>query len=536
MNYKLMQDPELYFSLYEKVKNEDNLDKAAEYLLEATRLSRDLSYRVELASLYLEMDQIDMSISECFSILSKEKNNTECLSLLSTNFAEKKNYRAAYYYFTKYDKSGIEDISEIMSYDTDLSEINKIGFKLVWNKGIKDCSEIKEEVEMYVAMKDYKQAIKSLNHIPKNSEQYDWARKMLVYCHYMNEDYQSALDVTEEVLKKSSGDISMLAVAYNILVETGDTDKATIYANLIVGLECADVNDAMKAGYCLMDSKRYVEAVTLLRREQNNYPYHDGLLLLLASAEQMAGKVDKAKNILLRLINMYGDRTYAKFYLESINLGEECNGGIAYAIPSLRALKNNVVIENNLASDIKFKKEFLYNSKFKSILKWRIQADSEDDYSKMLIAEIGILNNGAAIKFLEELLINEKIAGEAKIVALYYVLVNGLRRSIPIVYDSYLRTINMVKAKETTRYLVEGYAICAIHLAPMMKDYEDSILKSFNKLKDKVNGMRSPDALAALILYYADDLTMNDETVVTELFGANLKTFRKYIKILESNI
>lgn len=539
MNYKFAQDAEFYFNLYEKERMDGALDKAAEYLIEAIRLSRDVSYRIELASLYSEMGQLDMSNAECFKVLTKDHRNNECLSILSSNYTEKNNYRAAYYYFSKFDTYGLEDLSDIVSLDSDINDLNRLGFKMVWSNGVKDCSDLKEEAEIFLSMKNYKDAIKTLNRIPKKSLQYLWAKKLLVYCHYMNQDYQSSLDITKDLMSSNQGDIATITVAYSILAETGEKALAEFYSNKIMDMKCEDIGDVLKAGYCLMDAKRFNDAVALLNRELINYPYNDNLLLLLSTAYYMEGNIDKAKKLLLKLINMYGDRTYARIYLESINEGDTPNTGIAYSIPSTRAMKYIALIDKKNESFDKFKKEFLYSAKFKSLLKWRIQADSTDGYSYMLISGIGFLRNSAAGKFLEELLLNEKISGEAKVIALDNLFNISNKKNVALVNDSYFRIVNLINGKETSQDFSEAYAMCCIYLSPMLKDYEDEIYKTFIKLNDrlkgKLNHMRSAEALAALILYHCDNLDISKEhSIVTGLFGATLPTFRKYLKILET--
>jgi len=539
MSYKFVQDAKFYFNLYERNRETENLDKAAEYLLEAIRLSRSLDYRIELASLYSEMGQLDMSNEECYFVLSKDHKNSECLNILSNNYTEKKNYRAAYYYFSKFDTFGLDELTDIMAIENTSGDFNRLGFRLVWSNGVKDCTDIKEEAEIYLAMKSYKEAIKVLNRIAENSPQYIWARKMLVYCYYMTGDYEQALQITNELLEKNQEDISMLSVAYNILVETNENEKANKLINKIITSECKDVTDALKAGYCLMDSKRYTDAVSLIEREMLNFQYDEGLMLILSSAYYLIGNTEKAKNILLRLINMYGDRTFARFFLESLNAGELNDAGIAYGIPVSRALKLNSLIERNIKSSDKFAKAFLYDSKFKSILKWRILTDSIDDLSYMIICELGYQKNTAALKFLEELLLRDKVSGEAKVNIMSQIIMMGGRRRIAFVYDSYFRIVNNVSIKDATQWFIDAYSMCCVYLSPMLKDYEDEIYNSYivlnEVLKEEKKRMQSPESLAALILYKCKNLDISrDLNILAGLFGANMQTFRKYIKILES--
>ena len=81
MKYNFKQDAKFYFSLYDKYRADNNLDKAAEYLLEAIKISRSLDLRVELASLYSEMGQLDMSNEECYYVLSKDHKNSEIINI-----------------------------------------------------------------------------------------------------------------------------------------------------------------------------------------------------------------------------------------------------------------------------------------------------------------------------------------------------------------------------------------------------------------------------------------------------------------------
>lgn len=541
MKYNFVHNAKFYYNLYEKKREDNKLMSASVYLLEAIRLSRDLGYRIELASLYSEMGQYDMSNDECFYVLAKDPKNSECLNILSYNFTEKKNYRAAYFYFNKYDIYAPDDLIDVIAADTIVSDFNRLGFKLVYSNGKKDCSELKEEAELYLFMKQYKDAIQVLRQISENSPQYLSAQKILVYCYFMTEDYEQALMIANNLLERKENDISVMAVVYNIYAETGQIDSAKVTGDKILLSECYEVNDALKAGYCMMDAKRYNDAIELLNRERKKYPYNDNIMLLLACAYYMSNSISKAKNILLKLINMYGDRTYAKFYLESVNLGENCDGVITFSIPALRACKNNRIIEKADASFESFNKALVFDSKFKSILKWRIVSDSTDDYSQMLISKLGVMNNSASYKFLEELLINDRISGEAKVNALFQLFDYPLKKRAAIVYDSYFRIINLININETTDYMAEAYAMCAIYLSPMLKDYENEIYNSFmalnNRLKDNLKSMQSPEALAALILYQCNDLDISkDHNILTGLFGATLQTFRRYLKILENNI
>lgn len=538
MNYKFEQNAKFYHTMYLKARAEDSLDKAAEYLLEAIRLESSSSYRIELASLYSEMNQLDMSNQECFKILASNPKNIECLSLLSSNFAKKQNFRAAYFYFSQFDDYGIDELTDMVVQEADIDEFSKMGFKMVYSNGIKDCSDLKEEAEIYISMKSYKDAIRTLNSIPKNSPQYAWAQKVLVLCYYMVEDYQSSLDITNTLLLNNSEDISVIAVAYNILIESGQKSKANEYIDRIISLKCNEISDVLKAGYCLIDAKRFAEAIELMSNELDKYKYNDNLLLLLSNAYYLNNNIDKAKGILLKLINMYGDRTHAKIYLESYNLNEATDGGIAYGIPAGRALKYNMMIDQYSRENL-FRKEFLYNSKFKNVLKWRLLADSSDDFSYSIVSMVGYLRNSAAAQFLKELLLSEKISGELKVNALYELFYCSNKSRVAIVYDAYFRIINMINPNTTTPAFVEAYALCAIFLSPMLKDYEDEIYRTFmmlnNKLKDNLSRMQSPEALAALIIYYTDNLEMSKEhKIITGIFGATLQTFRKYLKIMEN--
>jgi tetratricopeptide (TPR) repeat protein len=525
MSYNFVQDAKFYYNLYDKSRESGKLSEASQYLLEAIRLGRSMDYKIELASLYAEMGQLDMSNEECYAVLSKDRRNNDCLNILSNNFTEKKNYRAAYYYFSKFDAYGIDDFSDLLTSDSVLGDYNRLGFKLVWSKGVKDCSDVKEEAEIYLAMKSYKEAAASLNRISGNSPQYGWARKMLVFCYYMIGDYQQALEITEELLSKSENDISIMSVAYNILFETGQSEKAKIIADKIAVAECNEVGDVLKAGYCMMDSKRYKDAVTILEREMPFYPYDDGVMLLLSSAYYLVGSEEKAKKILLKLINIYGDRTYAKFFLESIKKKEFNDSGIAYGIPATKALKMNASIEKNLKTYEKFNKAFMYDADFKSVLKWRILTDSSDDLSYDIICSLGFIKNSSAIKFLEELLLKEKVTAEAKVNILSQIINIGGKKREAFVNESYFRIVNTVNPRETTPYFIDAYSMCCVYLAPMLKDYENEIYCSFTELnillKEEKKKMYSSEALAALILYRSDKLEISkDKKIIAGLFGA----------------
>ena len=152
------------------------------------------------------------------------------------------------------DYYGIEDMPDLIP-DTLNRDLNKFGFRLAWSNGVKDCSDIKEEAEIHLAMKNYKDAIRALERIYPNSPQYIWARKMLVFGYYMIEDYERALEIANDLLEKAENDISMMTVVYNILTETKQFDKAEKIIERIKKAECADVGDVLKAGYCLMSSK-----------------------------------------------------------------------------------------------------------------------------------------------------------------------------------------------------------------------------------------------------------------------------------------
>lgn len=531
-NYNFNSD--FYLNLYDKYKEQDNLVKAIEYLNEAIRLDDKESLKVELASIYSDMGQFDMSNDVCYEILQKNPRNKQSLAILSSNFADKKNYRAAYFYFAKYDNSYLEEISDVLAVETE-QEYKRIGFKLVWSKGLKDCTKLQEDAEFLITMKDYDQAIKALKKIPSNSKQFIWAQKMLVFCLYMIEDYEYALDIINEILKLKQADISMLAVAYNISVEVNKGEDVHKYINLMLSLKCENFDEILKLCYCLMDAKRYRDVIAHSKKHLIKYPYNDKLMILQASAYYMNEDRRKAKNILRQLINLYGERTYAKYYLDSLNLNESCDGGIAYSVPIARALKNNIVIENCLADSKKFKKEFNNNIKFRNILKWRLDNDSDDEYSKMLVTRIGLIDNQSAGEFLESILVDEGISAETKIITLYYLMQIIKKNKISIVHDNYFRLIKRVDINKTTKYFTEAYCMCSILLAPLLMDYEIKLYNVFRRLSPFVDGMRSPKALAAVILYYCKVNDMNeDENLITGLFGANLKTFKKYIKTIEN--
>lgn len=539
MNYKFVQDDIFYYNLFEKYRDEGNLAKAAEFLNESIRLRKDIKYLTELALLYSEMGQLDMSNAVCFEVLMRDHRNNDCLTILSNNFTEKKNFRAAYFYFTKFDYYGIEELTEFVVSDAEAFDISRLGFKLVWSNGKKDTSDIKDEAEFYISLKDYNQAIEILNTVPSNSFQYLWSMKMLVFCYYMNEDYYSALKLTDELIKNDECDISLMAVNYNILIEIGEVTKATIIIDKMLTMKCKDINDVYKLSYCLMDSKRYFDVINLIHKEFSKYPYDDNLYILLASAYYMTDNIPLSKRYLLKLINMYQDRTFAKLYLDCFNKGEKCDGNMLYGIPQSKAIKYNKIIDKYNHSKDVFKKAFIYNPKFKNILKWRIKTQSDDGYSYMLISNIGLLNNSTSAKFLEEILIDNSIGAVAKINALCHLFKMGKNKRIALVYDSYFRIINMIDVKDSSMYFIEAYAICCVYLAPILKDYEDEIYKSFNylyeRLKDNFNRLQSSEAFAALILYYCDNLDINkDHKIVTGLFNATITTFRKYLKIVEN--
>lgn len=540
--YKFQHNAEFYYSLYEKYRADGKLDKASEYLLETIRLNNKLSYHVELASLYSEMDQLIMSNDECFYVLSRDSKNFESISILSTNYSELKNYRAAYYYFNQYDDYGLEELADMMLQDSEFSDFSKLGFKLVYSNGRKDCSAQREDAEVHIGLQNYAQSIEILNSIPKNCTQYIWAQKMLVYCYYMIEDYERALEISKSLMKSSNSDVSMLAITYNILMEREEIDSAKDIVDKMAKIQCYDVHDVIKASYCLMDSKRYTEAIHLVKRERVNYLYDDSIILLLATAYYMEGDTDKAKYYIIKLIKMYGNRTYARYYLETFNNKEVFNGEIFNDIPSVKAIQMSKEIEEKYNQSSKvFEVNFLYNNNFRNMVNWRIMTDATEGYAYALIDEIASYKNSLgkhiARDFLERLLITDKLNGDIKASILSHLIYFNYTRTIPFVYDNYFRVINTVNCKRANAHFVDAYAMCCVYLAPILKDYEDEIYAVYNeilvKLGDNIKRMRSPEAIAALILYNCGGLELSkDQKIITGLFGANIQTFRKYLNYL----
>jgi len=260
---------------------------------------------------------------------------------------------------------------------------------------------------------------------------------------------------------------------------------------------------------------------------------------MLASAYQLLGETDKSKSILRDLINVYGDRTNAKYFMECINGGYKFDGGIYLGIPAALALAKVGELDKYTSDPERFEHAFLHLKNIKDTIRWRIMTNSDDDFSYMLITEVGLLRNSASTKFIEELLISDSISFDAKITALYYLLTMRRKKHITLLSENYLRSIIPLDIKDATNVILEAYAMCAVNLAPLLGSYEESLYEAFllieKTLTEELSHMRSPEALAALVVCSSEDLNFSEDIkVIAGLFGASLPTLRKYLKYLEN--
>jgi tetratricopeptide (TPR) repeat protein len=392
------QPGEFFLRKAEKLLDENNFVDALPFFRKAAEKEpENIDYKLALAEVFTEMNFFEESNNILFEILkTADETATECYFGLGCNFMGLADYEKAQESFEKYmklDPEGefaeeVKDLLEILETSDDITEktdelndANKQRF-----------FDMAAEGKSLLDKGDYKGAIEILKKVTNNDKTFLYAKNNLALSYYCNKQYEEALLVTREILKKFPTNTHANCNMALFCAELKDKKELEESINRIIELKTDDIEDMQKISLTLCELKQHEQANRLLKRVLLYKPFDVKVLHYTAVSSYNAGRYAESVKFWGDIIKIEPDNSIAAFYK---TLAADTKNGrmiakdlsYIYQVP-FEEIKNRVKYLNECLKKPKdiLKDMWRHDAYFLSILLWGLELG--DMYIKKAVVEI----------------------------------------------------------------------------------------------------------------------------------------------------
>jgi len=274
------QSGQFYYKKAQKFIDSNNyVDALSFYRKAVDKDPENISYKMDLAQVFSEMNYYDESNRMLFLVLQKEINKSECYFGLGCNFMALREYEKAEECFDRYlkmDSEGIyaEDVDDLLDllrsseyfteeelYMGNLSPSKEKLYKLA-NKG----RELLDAGE-------YKKAIKCMEKVVKKDPELVFVRNNLSLAYYCEGDTNEAIEMTRDILAEYPQNIHANCNLAIMLNDSGKDTEVSELSSIILGFQPTDPDELHKIAVTLCELKLHKEANSALKELLQYRPY-----------------------------------------------------------------------------------------------------------------------------------------------------------------------------------------------------------------------------------------------------------------------
>ena len=393
------QPGEFFLRKAEKLLDENNFVDALPFFRKAAEKEpENIDYKLALAEVFTEMNFFEESNNILFEVIKTAgEAATECYFGLGCNFMGLADYEKAHESFEKYmklDPEGefseeVQDLLEILETSDELApdeseELNDANKKHFYDLAAKGKSLLDTG--------DYKGAIEILKRVTDNDKAFLYAKNNLALSYYCNKQYEEALDVTKEILKKHPANTHANCNMALFCAELKDKKQLEESISHIVELKTDDIEDMQKISLTLCELKQHEHANKLLKRVLMYKPFDVKVLHYAAVSSYNAGRYAESAKYWGDIIKIEPDNSIAAYYK---TLATDTKNGrmiakelsYIYQVP-FEEIKNRVKYLNECLKKPRdvLKDMWRHDAYFLSILLWGLELG--DMYIKKAVVEI----------------------------------------------------------------------------------------------------------------------------------------------------
>lgn len=392
------QPGEFFLRKAEKLLDENNFVDALPFFRKATEKEpKNIDFKLALAEVFTEMNFFEESNNILFEVIKTSgEEATECYFGLGCNFMGLSDYEKARESFEKYmklDPDGefseeVKDLLEILESQEELfeesEELNDVSKKHYYDLAAKGKSLLDKG--------DYKGAIEALLKVKDEGKVFLFAKNNLALSYYCDKQYDRALAVTRDILKKYPNNIHSNCNMALFCAEIKDKNELEQSIKRIVELKTDDIEDLQKISLTLCELKQHEEANRQLKRVLLYKPFDIKVLHYTAVSCYNAGKYAESIKYWGDIIKIEPENSIAAYY--KLMAADTKNGRMiarelsyVYQVP-FEEIKNRVKYLNECLKKSKdvLKQMWRHDGYFLSIVLWGLELG--DMFIKKAVVEI----------------------------------------------------------------------------------------------------------------------------------------------------
>jgi len=539
-----------------KALAKSNTEKAIKYLNRAIEINpANTEANFLLASVYADINSYDFSNETAFRTLPYVKDPLEkerFFVLLAMNFAQLGEFDTASYYVSLISERGFDEFGIEMVEEFDPFGYEEEGFELVYPRTKEYYAKELEKAHQLTRNKMYAESIRILKQFKTGMPLKAQADHLLLVNYMLKEDIDRVISAGSEILK--SGEETSLGVKCTLITAYmlgGKDAEAQALLNELLEKEYDSFEDISVLLPILVNFARHEEIIKYSEKFISKYSYHPQTMLWLAQAKYNTGDKKGAIISIRKLKELYRTFEAAEYFLNLFMLGPD---SVHYSvdIPILEAMERHRVLkEFTDASKKERKKAIKYDSRITKYIRWAFKTG----------------NVPLGMKLVEKL--DEIFCAEAEALLRYGLLCPNLK--IPVFCEMirclFKRKGSLdISAVLENQYLEINYALpyygsdfpqvifdtVAYMITEMVygSDQYQEELKTLDKLMQKtmvkkggeiyfgkatleeVSKLKSAKTIAVALFERIDIFTKEDIRDITERFGVNSTTLKRYRKVL----
>jgi tetratricopeptide (TPR) repeat protein len=314
------QPGEFFLKKAEKLLDENNFVDALPFFRKASEKDpENVDYKLALAEVFTEMNFFEESNNILFDVIKNcGEEATECYFGLGCNFMGLMDYDKAQESFEKYlklDPEGefseeVEDLLEILESKDEFygktDEIDDANRKKLYDLSMKG--------KEFLDKGEYKEAIEALEQVKEVNSEFLFAKNNLALSYYCDKQYDKAMNVTREILKKFPNNTHANCNMALFCAETKDREELDQSILRIMDLKTDDFEDLQKISLTLCELKRHEEAGKYLKRVLMYKPFDIKVLHYAAVSMYNSGKFAESAKFWGDIMKIEPENSIASFY------------------------------------------------------------------------------------------------------------------------------------------------------------------------------------------------------------------------------
>ena len=532
---------------FKRVDNGDYVG-ALDFLLPLVKGETAPEIMLDIADIYRDMDEFDLSNRYIFKYMSKvkPKDLSSVYEDLAVNHFYLDRYDIASYYLKKkLDKDGFLDRDsldpEILEYYSSGDE-NEI--RLVYPPNLANYEKEYKKAVREMASGNFQDAIDIFLQIPKECKDFLNAVDKIAYAYFLIEDYDNSLLYTKEMVKLKGESVLTYCHLANIYEKKNNQEKSNYYYLKAKECEIKETEELARLVVCALEKKDALFASTLIEKLLKEKEYSGDLLIYYGQTLINTNRWQKAREVFSKAYRINNKNYIAKYYLKFTDrlLNDDKNAKSMLPIPfnaDLPESEYEKLIGKLMVLNAQEKKAFSESLKKKEIQEmflFGVESRNEN-ISEACIFTLLKSKSPFSKNLLNECLLLDSVDVSVKRAIVYTLAFNGQNQLSLTINGRYNRVkigeVLATKEQESVVYFA-GY-ISAISLLSItsFEDYNKLTLKAnavYTALKDSGEDF-TMDEIGGLIVYLLEYGKLNSKKVICQYFGLKKERFNQILEL-----